>query len=290
VSHALHILIAVDIYVILALSLNLLVGYAGMVSLCHAVFYGVGAYVGGLLMSAAGGSFFVALPAAFGAGVLCSFVVSVPATRLKGDFFALATIGFQVVFFTVLYNWTEVTNGPYGVGGITRPGPPGHFLRSPLGYWLLCTLVCALAVACFSYLGRTPFGMVLKAIREREVAAATVLSRELQPYKILAFALAAGFAAVAGVLYAGYAGFIDPTSFTLTESIFILSVIVIGGAGNVVGPVAGAVLLVCLPELLRYLNVPDSVGAQTRQMVYGALILLLMRFRPRGLLGEYQFK
>lgn len=136
---------------------------------------------------------------------------------------------------------------------------------------------------------RSPFGRVLKAIREDEVFTQAA-GKDVAAYKVLVFVIGAGMAAVAGVMYAHYISFIDPTSFTVMESIFIISIVIIGGAGSMWGPIIGAVVLVTLPELLRFIGLPSSVAANTRQIIYGGLLVAFMMWRPQGLMGEYSFR
>jgi len=287
-NYLLHTLIMVNIYAVLALSLNLLVGYAGLLSLCHAAFYGIGAYTGTLLMVEVGLGFWPALLLAVAATVLLSFTISVPALRLTGDYFVLASLGFQVIVFAVLYNWTGLTRGPYGIPGIPQPTFFGIEISSPLAYFLFTGAIALVCAGLLHLIGRSPFGRVLKAIREDEMAA-SALGKNVSRYKITAFAIAAGFAAVPGVLFAGYLQYIDPTSFTIMESVFILSIIIIGGTGNTIGPILGTVLLLFLPEALRFLGMPDAIAANMRQVIYGLVIIVMLRFRPQGLYGEYRF-
>lgn len=287
-SYLLHVLIMINLYAVLALSLNLLVGYAGLISICHAAFYGIGAYTGALLMVDVGLGFWPALLLAVGATVLLSFTISVPALRLKGDYFVLASLGFQVIVFAVLYNWTGLTRGPYGITGIPQPTVLGFPIDTPLLYFLFTGAIALVCIGFLHLIGHSPFGRVLKAIREDEVVA-SALGKNISQYKITAFAIAAGFAAVPGVLFAGYLQYIDPSSFTILESIFILSIIIIGGTGNTVGPLLGTVLLLFLPEALRFLGMPDAFAANMRRIIYGFAIIVMLRFRPQGIRGEYEF-
>jgi branched-chain amino acid transport system permease protein len=284
-----HILTMINIYAILALSLNLLVGYAGLLSISHAAFYGIGAYIGALCMVKLGLSFLLATLLAVGGAVLLSFVISIPSLRLKGDYFVLASLGFQIIVFAILYNWTAVTGGSFGILGIPRPQFFAIEISSPAAYFLFSGIVAVACIGAMYLIGHSSLGLSLKRIRDDELAA-SVMHHNIPRLKMTAFAIAAGFAAIAGVLFAMYAEFIDPTSFTLAESIFILSIIIIGGAGNIVGPLVGTVLLVTLPEVLRFAGIPDAIAANMRQVFYGLLIILLMRYRPLGLLGEYRFK
>lgn len=287
-SYLLHILTMIGIYTILGLSLNLALGYGGILTLCHAAFYGIGAYAFTLLVVSAEVPFLAALPAAVLITSLIAYLVSLAALRLKGDFFVLATLGFQVITFAVLINWVDLTRGPYGIEGIPSPVVAGLRFQGP-GANLLLVLLFAFAVwFVLSRILRHPFGRTLKAIRDDEIAAQS-LGKNTVKFKRIAVAAAGGFAAIAGALFAGYASFIDPTSFTLDESVFILCVVIIGGAGNLKGPLIGAVVLVVIPEMLRFVGMPDAVAATLRQIIYGLLIILMMRFRPQGIAGEYAF-
>jgi len=289
VNYILHILVMVSIYLVLAQSLNLVVGFTGLMSMAHAAFYGVGAYVSTLAMMKLGIPFFPSLLLAMVAAVLLSLTISIPSLRLRGDYFVLASLGFQVIVFAILYNWVSVTRGPYGIPGIPRPTVFGVQLGSIAQFLLFSAVLAAICVILLFFICNSPFGRVLKAIREDEMAAAA-LGKDIPRLKVIAFAVSAAFAAVSGVLFAGYMRYIDPTSFVLMESVFILSIIVIGGTGNVLGPAIGTVLMIVLPELLRFLKMPDAVAANMRQVIYGLLIILIMRFRPQGIAGEYRFQ
>lgn len=283
-----HLLILVSIYSLLSLSLNLVVGYGGVLSLCHAAFYGLGAYAATLLVMQAGWPFIPAIAVAVAGTAICSLMIAIPSLRLRGDYLVLGTLAFQMIVFSLLYNWTEVTRGSYGIPGIPPPVIFGLSMDSLPRYLTLCLLVACTSTEGLRLLVRSPYGRLLRATRDDEVAASS-LGKNVPAVRITAFAVAAAVAAVAGALFAGYMRFIDPTSFTLAESIFILSIVVIGGAGNSVGPVVGALVMILVPEALRFVNVPDNVAANLRQVVFGVLLVLMMRFRPQGILGDYGF-
>ncbi|HIE28712.1 TPA: branched-chain amino acid ABC transporter permease [Candidatus Poribacteria bacterium] len=288
-NYILHILIMICIYLILSLSLNLLVGYTGLLSLCHAAFYGIGAYASTLLITKFGLNFFLALPAGVGITMILSLLVAYPSLRLKGDYFILTAFGFQIIVFSVLYNWVGLTRGPYGIPGIPKPSLLGFEFDS-LPLFLLLSAVFALLVFFVLYrISASPFGRVLKAIREDELVA-SALGKNVANFKIWAFMIAGGIAAIAGSLYAGYVTYIDPTSFTLDESIFILAIILVGGSGNIRGPIVGTIFMIILPEALRFLGIPDTIAPNVRQMIYGALLVFLMFFRAQGIAGEYKFE
>ncbi len=288
-EYLLHILILVCIYVILSASLNLLAGYAGLLSIAHAAFCGIGAYVVALLALNWQSPFWVNVLCAIIACGLLGTLVGFPSLRIRDDYFVIATFAFQVITFSILNNWVSFTGGPMGLPGIPQPVIFGWQVSTHLGFLLLVGSFCALTLLVCYCIVQSPFGRVLKAIREDEVFAQAV-GKNVAAYKVLVFAIGAGMAAVAGAMYAYYISFIDPTSFTVMESIFILSVVIIGGAGSLWGPVAGAVVLVTLPELLRFIGLPSSVAANVRQMLYGGLLVAFMMWRPQGFLGKYSFE
>jgi branched-chain amino acid transport system permease protein len=288
-TYLLHILILVGIYAVLSVSLNLIAGYTGLLSIAHAAFYGVGAYVAALMALRLASPFLVNVVCAI---VLCGvlgILVAVPSLRIRGDYFVIATFAFQVITFSVLNNWAAFTAGPMGLPGIPQPGVFGVQISSSLGFLVLVGVFCAAVLFVARRIVLSPFGRVLKAVREDEVFAQAA-GKNTASCKVLVFVIGAGMAAVAGVMYAYYISFIDPTSFTVMESIFILSIVIIGGAGSLWGPVLGAVVLVVLPEVLRFVGLPSSVAANIRQILYGGALVAFMMWRPRGLLGEYSFQ
>lgn len=287
-EYILHILILIGIYTILSVSLNLIAGYTGLISIAHAAFYGVGAYVAALMALNMHTPFLVNIVCAVILCGLLGVLVGIPSLRIRDDYFVIATFAFQVITFNVLNNWVSLTGGPMGLPGIPQPTIFGIQISSQVGYLLLVSVFCALTLWVIHRIVRSPFGRVLNAIREDEVFAQAA-GKNIATYKVLVFVIGAGMAAVAGVIYAYYISFIDPTSFTVMESIFIISIVIIGGAGNLWGPVVGAVVLVLLPELLRFIGLPSSVAANLRQIIYGVLLVTFMIWRPRGLLGEYAF-
>ncbi len=283
-----HILILISLYSILSMSLNIIAGYTGLLSLCHAAFYGIGAYATTLFMINMGWGFLPALLAASVLTSVLSLVIAIPSLRLKGDYFVLGTWGFQIIVYSLIYNWMNLTRGPYGIGGIPSPKILSFEINSAQKYLVLTAVISGICAALIWALCNSPFGRALRSIREDEIAAES-LGKNVFLLKVTAFAVGAGFAAVPGGLYASYTRYIDPTSFTLNESIFILSIVIIGGAGNLLGPVVGAVFMVLLPEVLRSLQIPESVAAGLRQIIYGVVLVVLMRFRPQGILGDYRF-
>lgn len=287
-EYLLHILILIGIYIILSQSLNIIVGYTGQLSIAHAAFYGVGAYVAALMALNLQSSFLTNLVCAILICSLLGLLLGFPSLRIRDDYFAIATFAFQVIIFVVLNNWASFTGGPMGLPGIPQPTILSLPISTHIGFLLLVGFFCILTFWVSHRIVQAPFGRVLKAIREDEILTQAA-GKNVTVYKILVFVIGSGMAAVAGVLYAYYISFIDPTTFTVMESIFIISIVIIGGAGSLWGPVIGAILLITSPELFRFLGLPSSIAANFRQILYGTLLVAFMMWRPKGLLGHYEF-
>ncbi|MBI4548913.1 MAG: branched-chain amino acid ABC transporter permease [Ignavibacteriae bacterium] len=288
-EYLLHILILIGIYIIVGISLNLVAGYTGLISVAHAAFYGIGAYTAALLSLNFGINFTVAIPIAIVVSALFGFLIGFPSLRIRDDFFVIATFGFQVIIFQIMNNWMELTHGPLGLPGIPQPKLFGYRFTSHVDFLLLTLVFAVLVFFIARRLVQSPFGNVLRAIREDEIFAQS-LGKNVNYYKVMVFSIGAGLVAIGGALYAYYITFIDPTSFTVPESIFMLSIVIVGGAGRLSGSIIGAILLVSIPELLRFLGMPSSVAANMRQILYGGLLVAFMMFRPQGIWGEFSFR
>ena len=288
-NYLFHIGVMLGIYGMLALSANLLIGFGGLLTMAQAAFYGLGAYAYALLSLKLGLPFFVTLPAAI---LLCAFVgwlFGHAALRFRNEAFVLATIGFQMIVYVTLYNWTDLTRGPYGISGIPRPSFFGLGIESVPAYFLF-TLVLFAAVLGFMHLVCTsPFALSLKALRDDEAAAQTLGICPKGQY-IRAMVFSAAVAAVPGVCFASYITYIDPTSFTLAESIFIACILLVGGSGNIKGPMAGVAFMIILPEVLRFVGLPDAVAANLREIIYGVMLVVIVYTKPKGLAGAYAIK
>lgn len=281
-----HIMAIACIYGTLAVALNLVVGYTGLLSLAQAAFYGLGAYSSAIASVHLDVPFLAAiLVGATTAGIL-SLVVSLSTASLRGDYFAIATFCFQYIVWHVVNNWTEVTRGPMGISGIPRPSIFGVTIASPLSF-----LVFAVGLLLFAYfisfrIVKSPFGRVLMAIREDEDLV-EMLSKSPRRFKLKVFTVCAVMAGTAGAAYGHYFTYVSPTSFTVMESILILAMVIIGGSGSLTGPLLGAILLVALPEVLRFLGMPSASAATMRQVIYGGALVLIALYWPRGLLGRF---
>ncbi len=288
-EYLLHILVIAGIYIILTLSLNLIVGYTGLPSLGHAAFSCIGAYVSSLLALNFGISPWIGLVVGACAGALLGVVIGYPSLRVKGDYLALTTFGLGVIVYSIAKNWVSITRGPMGLPGIPKFSFFGFELDTIWSYLILVIFFGWLSIFVIQRVVNSPFGRILRSIREDEVAS-EALGKDTGKHKLLVFIIGAFFAAIAGSLYAHYITFIDPSSFTIMESITILLMVIFGGLGSIPGSIVGAIILVVFPELLRFLGMPSSIAAQTRQMIYGLLLILLMIKRPQGIMGTYRFK
>jgi branched-chain amino acid transport system permease protein len=288
-EYLLHILIIAGIYIILTLSLNLIVGYTGLPALGHAAFSCIGAYTSSLLALNMGLSPWIGLFIGACVAALSGIVIGYPAVRLKGDYLALATFGLGVIIYSIAKNWISLTRGPMGLPGIPGFSVFGFQLSEIWSYLLLVLVFVIVTVFVIKRIVNSPFGRILRSIREDEIAS-QALGKDTIKHKLLVFVIGAFFAGIAGSLYAHYITFIDPSSFTVMESITILLMVIFGGMGSISGSIAGAVILVVFPELLRFLGMPSSIAAPMRQMIYGLLLVVLMIKRPQGIMGRYQFK
>lgn len=259
------VLVIVCINIILAVSLNLINGFTGQFSLGHAGFMAVGAYISALLTIHTGWAFPVVLVLAGMASALIGLLIGLPTLRLRGDYLAIATLGFGEIVRVVILN-LKITGGPRGLGGI-----------APKTTFFSAELAAILTIIIFVNLIRSSHGRAFVAIREDEIAA-EAMGIDTTKYKVLAFSLGAAFAGIAGGLFAHHQMFIDPRSFTFQRSIEILVMVVFGGLGSISGSIVAAAALTILPEALRGI-------AQYRMIVYSALLIILMLVRPQGLFG-----
>lgn len=287
-DYILHILIMISIYSIVSMSLNLLAGYTGLLSVSHAAFYGMGAYAAALLALKVGLPFWINIPVGIVVSGIIAFLIAWPSLRTHDDYFVITTFAFQIIIFSIINNWVTFTGGPIGLPDIPPPVLLGVKISSHFAYLLFVVAFTMFSYLMLSRLVSSPFGRILRAIREDEIFSMS-LGKDVVKFKMIAFVISSSFAAIGGSLYAYYITYIDPTSFTIMESIFILSIVIIGGAGNLKGSIIGSALLITLPEMLRFVGMPDSIAGNMRQIFYGLLLVLFMMFRPQGLLGEFAF-
>lgn len=297
-EYLIHIAILVSIYAILGLSLNLIVGVTGLLSVTQAAFYGIGAYTTAILLTSTslpgfpnGMNFFLSIVVGMIITGIVSLAIGYVLSKFKDDYYALGSFGFNIIVYSIFLNWQDLTRGPLGIPGIGRPvlSAFGYSFTFSENIWFLVLSIVFLAAVYFicEFIVNSSFGRVLKAIREDEEAI-RVFGYNTLLYKLVIFVIGAMLASVAGSLFASYITFIDPSTFTLNESIFILSIIILGGLASNRGSFIGAVFLVLLPEILRFVGFPSDIAAQMRQVTYGVILIVLMLYRPQGLVGEYK--
>lgn len=281
-DYLLHLLIIIALYTTLAQSLSLTAGYAGSISLAHAGFFGIGAYTTALLSINYAIPFALTLPAAMILSGIIAFLVSKVAIRTVDDYYIIITLGIQVVIYSIMNNWQELTRGPLGIPGIPGISLFGMEITSKWGFLILALICTGVVWFLLINLFRSPFGRVLRALSEDEVFAKS-LGKNVRGAKVVSFTISGMLASVPGVLYAHYISYIDPSSFTIDESIFVLSIVIIGGMRNLTGIFLAAAFLVLLPEALRFVGMPSSLAANMRQIFYGlALIVVVFRFGRRN--------
>lgn len=286
-EYFIHLGVLVSIYAILAMSLNLVVGYTGLLSVTQAAFYGIGAYSTAILITSYDVNFFLSILIGMIVAAIASFVIGYVLSKFDGDYFALGSFGFNIIIFSIFLNWQGLTRGPLGIPGIDRPSVFGHLLSDNTSFLILTILFAGVIYLISQFVVKSSFGRVLKTIREDEKAI-QIFGYKTHYYKLIIFIIGAMIASISGSLFASYITFIDPSTFNLNESIFILSIIILGGLANNKGAILGAVFLVLLPEALRFVGFPTEIAAQMRQVLYGLILVFLMLYRPQGLMGEYK--
>jgi len=275
VDYILHLGILICIYTILAQSLSLVAGYSGQMSLAHAGFYGIGAYTTALLSVNYGLPVLLTIPIALLLSGIIAYIVSKVAVKTIDDYYIIITLGIQVVIFSIMNNWQELTRGPLGIPGIPAFEVFGFSFDSKVSFLLLSVFFVALVWFLLRNITTSPFGRMLRALSEDEVYTKS-LGKNVGQAKVVSFVISGMLASIAGVLYAHYISYIDPTSFTIDESIFILSIAIIGGMRNLKGIFLAATFLVLLPEALRFVGMPSSVAANMRQVIYGFALIMVV--------------
>lgn len=270
------------LYIMITLSLNLMVGFLGQMSFGHAAFYGIGAYTAAILMTKAHIAF---LPAFIAAGVMAGLfglLLGLPVLKLKGYYFTIITMVFCEIIRVVELNWMDLTRGPLGIMAIPKPEIFGFSFNTPLRLYMFMLVLVVLATLVVKNLMNSRVGYAILAIRDDELAAAA-MGIPVFRYKMIVFIISSALVGLAGAFYACYTSYIDPSSFAAAQSNNMLVMVIFGGLGNTVGSFIGAIALTVLPEMLRGLM-------QYRQLIYGALLVLLMMVKPQGLLGDVNFK
>ena len=289
------------IWAILAVSLNLIVGFTGLLSVGHIGFFGIGAYAMAVLTSSTsyeqlrteaiptfGWPFFAALPVSIILAGLVALVVGIVFNRFRDDIYVLVSFGFAIIAFNLFVNWRGLTRGAFGIHDIARPEIGGWVFDGELEFLILALVILAVVLLISWFIVTSSFGRVLTAIREDEQAI-EVFGYRVAHFKLAIWIISAMMAGLAGALFASWTTFIDPNSFILLESILLVAIVILGGLATIWGSLLGALAFVMMEEGMRFLPfLPNEFVGQLRQIVLGVLLVLLMLFRPQGLMGRFK--
>lgn len=283
--HLFTLLILIGLYAIATIGLSLLIGYAGQVSLGHAAFFGIGAYVSGMLTAKLTLSPWLAM----GIGIILTFfiayVIGIPILKLKGHFLALATLGFNIIVNVLIVGLDDYTGGPLGLNGIPELNLLGLDLGNPLYFYYFTWLVVGVIILFSTNIVRSHVGRLLRSIHDSEIATQT-LGVNVAKYKVAIFAISAAYASLAGSLYAHFINFIAPPTFNISLSILLLIMVMIGGSYSLYGAILGTAIILFLQEGIRfvghnYLHISGPVEI----VVYGFMIIVVMMFAPKGFIS-----
>lgn len=281
-----HLATLVAIYGILAISLNLIMGVTGLFDMGHAAFFGIGAYATAILMTQFNMPWFFSLVVSCALAGLAAWLIGIPTLKLRGDYFAVVTMAVGEIARSVFRNWMDVTRGPLGIPNIPHAELLGITFTPGMPFLCLAFVLLALMFYLSQRLIFSPFGRILRGIRDDEGAGVEALGKNSYRHKKMVFVLGSGMAGLAGSLFASYIGYIDPSTFTLWLTNFILLIIILGGKGNSIGAVIATAVFVFLREGVRFLGLPTSIAAPLQQWLFGLLLIVVMLFAPRGLVPE----
>jgi ABC-type branched-subunit amino acid transport system ATPase component/ABC-type branched-subunit amino acid transport system permease subunit len=285
VNYLTQISIFISVYLLLATSQNLVLGFGGLFSIVQAALYGVGAYAAALLVLRLHAPFPLDLIGAFVIACAVGAVLAGMMSRLKAELVIIATLALQLIFSTVFRNWNAVTGGNYGTYGIPRPSLFGMPLTGLAQFALYAAVVALLAFAASLLVARSPFGLAVRGQREDPVLA-EALGHNAGRERTLIFVLAAGIAGIAGAVYGQFVGYVDPSSFDVNQSLSIITIVVVGGLGNLWGTLGAAIILTFLPQLLLLIPSTSNAAAQLQLLLYGLILVTIVRFWPNGLIPE----
>src|SRR3989344_271361 len=279
-----HILILIGIYTILIVSLNLALGYSGLLNLGHVALWGIGAYTSALL-TIHGVPFIFSFIIAGIVTALFGLLLVFATRRLKGDYFALASLGFSFVVYSLLLNLTELTRGPLGVAGIPKPSLFRLIIKSNNYYLIFVAIISFASIFLINKIVESGFGKLLEAMRDDEIGL-RVLGKDTTKLKYKVMLVSGFFTGISGSLFAHYIGFIDPNTFYISELILLITIVIIGGIASIKGSIIATFIILSLSELIRFLPVPSSIVGPIRQITYVIVLLLILMFKPRGLFGR----
>lgn len=286
-SFVLLICIYSGIYALMAMGQNVITGYVGLLSLCQAGFFAIGSYATAILSVNHGWNFWLTIPIAGFFAALSGILIGLPTLRLKGDYLAIATLGFGEIVRNVLNNWDSLTNGPMGIQKIPMATIFGYRI-SPYSKWAFLIMVWLFVVISyffFARLAKSRIGRALEAIREDEIAASS-MGINITLYKVMAFALGAFIAGVAGSLQAVFALSVTPGSYTFMVSIMVLCMVVLGGMGNFMAVILGAFLIQFISYFPQLIGLSNIIPPQFKQVLFGLILVVMMIWRPQGIFGR----
>lgn len=281
------ILIYSGIYALMAMGQNIITGYGGMLSLTQAGFFAIGSYVTAILTTQAGWSFWATLPVAFLVSALFGLLIGLPTLRLKGDYLAIATLGFGEIVRNVLNNWDSLTNGPMGIQRIPMPVILGFTINPYKKYAFLVMVIVFVIVAyiLFQRLARSRMGRALAAVREDEIAAQS-MGINITKYKVYAFILGASVAGIAGSLQATFTLSVTPGTYTFMVSVMVLCMVVLGGMGNFKASILGAFIIQFISYFPQLTGLSSVIPPQFKQILFGLILVVMMIWGPQGILGR----
>lgn len=280
-EYVISMLVMMGIYVILSSSFNLIIGYGGLMSIAHPIFFAFGAYTAGVLTMHTGVHPVLAVAAGCVVAMAASIIISLPSLRISGDYLVITSLGFQLGFLEVIKN-IDALGGASGLSNVPDVLPIGG--RTAIFALISCGSAAAL-VLLIRWLVKGPYGRVITAMRDDELAFGGV-GRNAMNVKLSIFAIGSGMAGIAGGIYVYYVQYLDPEQFAILESTMLLTMIVVGGMGSVWGPVVGAVMLLALPQGITFLKLPPNVMAPLQGLIFSLLVIVFLFLRPQGLIGS----
>jgi len=287
-AYLVHLLIIILIQLILSLSLQVAIGYTGLLNFGHIAFYAIGAYTSALL-TINGVPFIWALLISAIIASIFAYLLSIPTNKLKGDYLGLATIGFAFLVYAVLINWTWLTRGPLGIPGIPKPEIFGIVFSSNYSFLILTVVITLISYLIIKKIIDSKFGLLLQAVRDDEVVAKS-LGKNTFKVKTIGLIVSAFFAGVAGSLFAHFITFIDPSSFTFMALIPVITIIIVGGLASIKGTVIATVVLTLIPEILRFVGLPSSLVGPGRQIIFALILLIILLYYPKGFFGKIELE
>jgi len=287
-AYLVHLVIIIAIQLILCLSLQISIGYSGLLNFGHIAFFAVGAYASALL-TINGVPFIWAFLASAIIASIFAYLLSIPTNKLKGDYLGLATIGFSFLVYAILINWTGLTRGPLGIPGIPKPELLGIVFSSNYSFLILTLIITLISYFIIHKIVNSKFGLVMQAVRDDEVVAKS-LGKNTFKIKTISLMTSAFFAGIAGSLFAHFITFIDPSSFTFMALIPVITIIIVGGLASIKGTVVATIILTLIPEILRFIGLPSSLIGPGRQIIFALILLIILLYYPKGFYGKVELE